>query len=104
MFKIKNFKVEFKHLLTVVSAFGMVAGFIVALCSKKKATACAAFFASFAGLVAGLGMESGLVPEPAVCSKLEIELDDGEEETAQDEDAEGVECTEDEEKAEDGEA
>ena len=80
MFKGKNFKIEFKHLLTVVSAVGMVAGFIVALCSKKKAAACAAFFASFAGLIAGLGMESGLVPEPECCKKLEIEFGEDEDE------------------------
>ena len=76
MFKIKNFKIEFKHLLTAVSAIGMVAGFIVALCGKKKTAACAGFFASFAGLIAGLGMEAGVVPQPACCEKLEIVLDD----------------------------
>ena len=80
MFKIKNFKVEFKHLLTAVSIVGIVASFVVALCSgKKKAAACAAFIASFAGLIAGLGMETGLVPEPAACKKLEIDLENEEE-------------------------
>ena len=79
MFKIKNFKVEFKHLLIAVSAIGMAAGFIVSLCSKKKTAAFAAFLASFAGLIAGLGMESGLVPEPKACKRLEIELDAEEE-------------------------
>ena len=106
MFKLKYFKIEFKHLLTFVSALGMVAGFIVALFSKKKAAACVAFFASFAGLVAGLGMESGVVPTPSCCDGLEVELfgddddedldeyDDGEDEEGE-EDAEGEEEAED---------
>ena len=78
MSKLKNIKIEFKHLLTIVSAIGMVAGFIAALCSKKKASACVAFFASFAGLVAGLGMEEGLVPTPECCKKIEIDIGDDE--------------------------
>ena len=76
MSKLKNIKIEFKQLLTVVSAIGMVAGFIAALFSKKKATACVAFFASFAGLVAGLGMQEGLIPTPECCKKIEVDIGD----------------------------
>ena len=39
MFKIKSFKVELKHLVTAVSALGMLAGFVISICSKKKAAA-----------------------------------------------------------------
>ena len=80
MSKFKNLKIEFKHLLTAVAALGMTAGFIAALFSKKKATACVAFFASLAGLAAGIGMEAGLVKEPDCCRKIEVEIggdDDG---------------------------
>lgn len=111
MFKLKNFKIEFKHLLTVVAAVGMVAGFIAALCSKKKAAACAAFFASFAALIAGLGMETGVVPEPECCKKLEFEIgQDDEDDWSFDEedygdfgaDVDGEEEAQEETPAEDG--
>ena len=59
MFKIKSFKVELKHLVTAVSALGMLAGFVISICSKKKAAACVTFFASFAAFLAGVGMEAG---------------------------------------------
>ena len=73
MFKIKSFKVELKHLVTAVSALGMLAGFVISICSKKKAAACVTFFASFAAFLAGVGMEAGVVPTPPCCRKLEIE-------------------------------
>ena len=75
MFKIKSFKVELKHLVTAVSALGMLAGFVISICSKKKAAACVTFFASFAAFLAGVGMEAGVVPTPPCCRKLEIEVE-----------------------------
>ena len=76
MSKLKNFKVSFKHLLMAVSLLGLVGGFIGALFSKKKAASTAAFFVSFAGLIAGLGMDQGLIPEPKCCKKVEVDFDD----------------------------
>ena len=75
MFKIKSFKVELKHLVTAVSALGMLAGFVISICSKKKAAACVTFFASFAAFLAGVGMEAGVGPTPPCCRKLEIEVE-----------------------------
>lgn len=103
MFKIKNFKVEFKHLLTVASALGMVAGFIVSLCSRKKALSATLFFTSLAGFVTGMGMEAGVVPTPAVCKKLEIEIEPEEDAEEGSEEAVDVE-TEDTENAEDAQS
>ncbi len=74
MFKIKNFKVEIKHLLMAVSAIGMLTGFILSVCSKKKTAPIIVFVTSFASFLAGFGMEAGLVPAPSA-KKMEIEVD-----------------------------
>lgn len=87
MFKIKKYKVEFKHFLTAVSALGVLASFTASLASKKKTASCVSFFLFFLGLVAGSGMEAGLIKEPACFKKLEIEIeDDGDEDDEIDED------------------
>ncbi len=86
MFKIKNFKVELKHLLTVVSAIGMLVSFIISLCSEKKTSSAVCFFFSFAGLVTGMCMEAGVIHTPKVCQKLEIDIEPETEEVSENED------------------
>ena len=85
MFKVKNFKVELKHLVTAVSAIGMLVSFIFSLCTEKKTPSAVCFFLSFAGLVTGMCMEAGVVPTPKVCKKLEIDIEPETEETQEEE-------------------
>ena len=80
MKNLKKCKIEFKHLLTGISALGMLAGFLLSLGTKKKGGAIGLFVASFAGLLAGVGMQANLIPEPECCKQLEIEIGDEEEE------------------------
>ncbi len=103
MFKIKNFKVELKDLLTSVSALGVLTGFILSLCTKKKTAPAIVFVLSFAGLIAGLGMESGLIPTPPCCKKLDIDVEADPEE-GEDADECAEECDESAEGEEPAEA
>ncbi len=93
MFKIKNFKIEIKHLVVAVSALGMLVGFLLSLCAKKKTVGGITFFASLLGLAAGVGMEAGVLPEPKCMKDVEIEILDDEEN-----DSETVVMEDDEEK------
>ena len=78
MKKLKTLKMELHHIITLVSALGMLGSFIWALFdNKRKAGQIALFGASFAGLFAGLGMQAGIIPKP--CKKLEVELEPEEE-------------------------
>ena len=84
MRNLKKCKIEFKHLLTGISALGMLAGFLLSLGSKKKSGAIGLFVTSFAGLLAGVGMQANLIPEPEFCKELEIEIGDEEEDGLED--------------------
>lgn len=84
MKNLKKCKIEFKHLLTGISALGMLAGFLLSLGTKKKGGAIGLFVTSFAGLLAGVGMQANLIPEPEFCKQLEIEIGDEEEEDLND--------------------
>lgn len=69
MFKIKSFKVELKHLVTAVSALGMLAGFVISICSKKKAAACVTFFCLLRRFSGRSGHGSGRSAHAALLQK-----------------------------------
>ena len=75
MLKIKNFRIAVKHLITAVSALGVLVGFILSLSCKKKTAPLIVFLTSFASLAAGIGMEMDLIPEPQCFKTLEVEID-----------------------------
>ncbi len=79
MKKLKTLKMELHHIITLISALGMLGSFIWALFDdKRKAGQIALFGTCFVGLLAGLGMQEGIIPKP--CKKLEVELEPEEEE------------------------
>ena len=80
MLKIKNLKIAVRHIVTALSALGVFVGFLLALGGKRKTAPLLVFLTSFAGLLAGIGMETKIIPEPQFLKSLEIEIDpdDGE--------------------------